>query len=119
MKMKRTVSLVFFLVLTLGLRSSLHSQTTGGLLPWLPPNFFNNAGGPAANGRVCFTNSGTSIPLSVFSDKNLTSTLPNPIHLTALGIPQTGGGASTAIYLQPGFTYRVTLYANGTGNTCN
>src|SRR6185369_834529 len=33
--------------------------------------------------------------------------------------PQTGGGASTAIYIQGGGPYRVTLYGPGTGNTCN
>ncbi len=98
--------------------SQAFAQQNGALLPALPPVFTGPGAGPAANGKLCTTATGTNTSLATYSDAALTTPLPNPITLNALGIPQTGGGASTAIYIQP-LVYRVTLYAAGRGNTCN
>ncbi len=87
-------------------------------LPALPPVFTGPSSAPAANGRLCTTATGTNTSLATYSDPALTSPLPNPITLSGLGTPQTGGGISTLIYLQAA-VYRIALYANGTGNTCN
>lgn len=98
---------------------------TGALLPAVPPAFTNNSGLPAANAKLCTLAAGTtSTWASVYSDSALMNALPNPITLNALGIPQTGGGQSTAVYLSPtgaggGSNYKLILYAPGTGNFCN
>lgn len=96
----------------------LFAQNNGAILPGLPPQFFTIAGVPASGAKLCFTASGTSNRLDVFSDAALTSALPEPVTLSAAGYPQTSGNAPTAIFIQSK-SYRVTLYLSGTGNTCN
>src|SRR5262245_26118545 len=94
----------------------------GAWAPALPPQFPDAKGVPAANCRLCTTATGTNIPLAVFSDPELTQPLPNPIQLNAAGQPQTAGGTSCAIFLQPK-VYRFTLWAaappNVGNNVCN
>src|SRR5262245_53146330 len=108
--------LVFLLLL---LARPVFGQNNGALLPALPPHFTGPGANPTANGKLCFTASGTNINQAVFSDPALGSVLPNPVTLNAVGIPQTAGGQQTSIYINPAQTYRVTLYANGVGNACN
>lgn len=109
---------VLLVVMIFGSFTAAFGQNNGALLPALPPQFFNASGLPASAGRLCTTTTGTSTPLATFSNPALTSALPNPIVLDAVGRPTTNGSTRTSIYIQPG-PYRITLYANGTGNTCN
>lgn len=90
----------------------------GALLPDIPPQFLNASGVVASAAKLCSTVTNSNTNLATYSDYLLTTPLPNPITLNALGQPQTGSGSSTAIYIQ-GRDYRFTLYAPGTGNTCN
>ena len=93
-----------------------HAQ--GTLMPALPPSFLNASGVVASGAKLCTTAAGTTNPLATYANAALSSALPNPITLSSIGIPQTGGGAVTPVYLQA-LAYRITLYAAGTGNTCN
>src|SRR5262249_4818514 len=90
----------------------------GAMAPAIPPSFLNSSGVVAANGRLCFTLTGTSTSATVYSDSSLSTPLPNPTVLNILGIPTTNGTTQTSIYLDAK-VYRTTLYANGVGNTCN
>lgn len=81
---------------------------------------FTNVNGitPVALGFVCTTASGTSNP--EFSYQDLLRVTPNadPILLNSAGRPASSGSL-VSIYLIPGTNYRITLYAAGTGHTCN
>lgn len=111
--MKRYLFAIFYLF-----TAALPAFSQGALLPALPPSFLNASGLVASGAKLCTTAAGGSTSLATYSDYLLSAALPNPITLNALGIPQTSGGASTAVYAQAK-DYRVTLYAAGTGNTCN
>jgi parallel beta-helix repeat protein len=109
------------LLLALALLGTLRSVSLaqmGVIASALPPTYFNSLGTVAANAKLCTTATNTNTPHATYADSALTLPLPNPISLNAVGVPQTSGGASTAIYLRPA-QYRFTLYAAGTGNTCN
>src|SRR3990167_119195 len=114
--------ITFFLVLAalmivLGAQE-VFGQNNGSMLPWAWPAFPNSSGsGPAANGFVCTTATGTTTPLATFSEQTLTSANANPITLNAAGRPVSGAN-EIRIYLQAE-SYRITVYAAGTGNTCN
>ena len=112
--MKRWIAVAFSLLL-IPLSASAQS---GAMLPALPPSFLNASGVIASGAKLCTTATGTNNSLATYTDAALTTPLPNPITLNALGVPQTGGGTSSAIYLSAA-SYRITLYAAGTGNTCN
>lgn len=95
------------------------AQTTGALLPALPPTFFSVSGVPAANAKVCTLAAGTTTTWrATYSDSALSMPLPNPITLNSIGIPTTNGNTQSAIYILP-LAYKIILYAAGTGNTCN
>lgn len=94
------------------------AQNNGELLPPIYPVFFAANGiTPAALGFVCTTTSGTSTPLATYSNAALTSANANPITLSAAG-RAVSGATLIAVYLQSQ-AYRITVYAAGTGNTCN
>lgn len=107
-----------FTIIVLAASKEAFGQNNGALLPSVPPSFLNASGVIASGAKLCTTATGSSTNLATYSDAALTSALPNPITLNALGVPQTSGGTSTAIYIQSR-SYRITLYAAGTGNTCN
>lgn len=95
-----------------------YGQTTGALLPNIPPAFTSAAGIAASAARLCAFAAGTTTPLAIYSDSALTTTLPNPNTLDAIGRPTTSGGTAAAIYIQPR-NYKFILYAAGaTGSAC-
>jgi hypothetical protein len=88
------------------------------LVPPIQLQFFNAAGtSPAANGFLCTTQSGGTVSQLTYQDQALTTANANPILLNAAGRPSSGGN-EVAVFLQQ-LNYRFTLYAAGTGNTCN
>jgi hypothetical protein len=115
--MARLFSIVLCALILLPAPSAF-AQAGGALLPWYQPTFVNVDGKtPVANGFVCTTSSGGSSPLATYSDSQLLSANPNPIHLDSGGQPQ-NGGSPISIYMQNA-SYRITVYAAGTGNMCN
>lgn len=112
------IGLVMFVVLLMASSHELFGQNNGAMLPWAWPAFPNASGsGPAANGFVCTTTTGTTTPLATYSEQTLTTANANPITLNAAGRPVSGGN-EIRIFLQA-LSYRITVYAAGTGNTCN
>jgi hypothetical protein len=88
------------------------------LIPPVQLQFFNAAGtSPLANGFLCTTQSGGSVSQLTYQDQALTVANANPIALNASGRPSSGGN-EVAVFLQQ-LNYRFTVYASGTGNTCN
>lgn len=73
--------------------------------------FFNAAGtAPLNAGRVCTTVTGTTTPLASYTDSAAGTANANPVVLDSTG--------RADIWLSNAL-YRIALYANGTGNTCN
>src|SRR3990167_2509171 len=108
---------LFMLLMFLGAQEAF-GQNNGSLPPWFWPAFPNSSGsGPAANGFVCTTTTGTTTPLATYSEQTLTTANANPITLNSAGRPVSGAN-EIRIYLQSA-SYRFTVYAAGTGNTCN
>lgn len=100
----------------------LFAQNNGALMPALPPEFRGLTGLPASGAKLCTLAAGSTTNWkATYSDAALTLPLPNPITLNALGRPTTSGNAETAVYLNQanGSTYKVILYAPGTGTNCN
>ncbi len=97
---------------------NLFGQTTGAIMPNIYP-VFNNVNGitPVANGFVCTTGSGGNSSLATYQDSALMSANQNPIRLNQSG-RAVNGSTLVPIYLQA-TQYRITVYAAGTGNTCN
>lgn len=117
--MIKKLTLIFTLIFTpLG---ALQAQVqTYALAPVPHIQFFSNAGAPVASGFLCIYAAGTTTPATWYSDNSGTA-LPDPIRLNSAGIAQTGSsgaGVETGLYLA-GLSYKVNLYAAGTGNTCN
>lgn len=85
------------------------------LLPFVEGQFFDNNGNPLASGKICTYVTGTSTNLATyptFTDAvNSTNANANPVVLDSAG--------RANIWLKAGSTYRIIIYANGTGNTCN
>ena len=112
-----TLLTVLCVVLLMASASEVFGQT-GAMMPDVYPVFQNSAGsGPVANGFVCTTSSGTSTALSTFREYTNTTANQNPIRLNASG-RAVNGATLVPIFLGP-VQYRITLYAAGTGNTCN
>ena len=108
-----------FIAITITLCPSvLLAQNSGDFLPPIYPVFqLANGTTPAALGFVCTTASGTNNNQATYSNAALTSANANPVTLNASG-RAVSGATLIPIYLQP-LAYRITLYAAGTGNTCN
>lgn len=106
-----------FLMLLMASSNHVFGQNNGAMLPWARPNFITAAGALAANGFVCTTTTGTTTPLATFSEQTLTTANANPITLNAAGLPVSGAN-EIRIFLQSD-SYRIAVYAAGTGNTCN
>lgn len=119
MEMKRLLTSLFALWFFLIASGSVsYGQTTGALLPFLPPAFTSASGIAASSARLCAFAAGTTTPLAIYSDSALTTTLPNPNTLDSVGRPTTSGGTASAIYIQPR-NYKFILYAAGaTGSAC-
>src|SRR3990167_1361859 len=112
------IGLVLLVLLLMASSHELFGQNNGAMMPWAWPAFPNASGsGPAANGFVCTTATGTTTPLATFSEQTLTTANANPITLNAAGRPVSGAN-EIRIFLQAE-SYRITVYAAGTGNTCN
>src|SRR3990167_3207612 len=112
-----TLLAVLCVVILMASASEVFGQT-GAMMPDVYPVFQNSAGsGPVANGFVCTTTSGTSTALSTFREYTNTTANQNPIRLNASG-RAVNGATLVPIFLGP-VQYRITLYAAGTGNTCN
>src|SRR3990167_6057314 len=108
---------LFMLLMFLGAQEAF-GQNNGSLPPWFWPAFPNSSGsGPAANGFVCTTTTGTTTHLATYSEQTLTTANANPITLNSAGRPVSGAN-EIRIFLQAE-SYRITVYAAGTGNTCN
>lgn len=96
----------------------VHAQNNGALMPSVIPTFYN-ATGTAVNslGFVCTYASGTTARLDTYQDSALTTVNQNPVRLNAAGRP-VNGSTEVSMYLQAR-SYRVILYAAGTGQSCN
>ena len=121
--MKTAISFILTLfaalcvVLLMASASEVFGQV-GAMMPSVYPVFQNSAGsGPVANGFVCTTSSGTSTLQATFREYTNTTANQNPIRLNASG-RAVNGATLVPIFLGP-VQYRITLYAAGTGNTCN
>lgn len=86
-------------------------------LPSIQDEFFGATGVANVNGFVCTTTTGTTTPLATYRDLALTTANQNPIRLNAAGRPSFSG-SEVSVFLSAA-TYRFTVYAAGTGNTCN
>lgn len=105
-------------ILVLASGSSLLGQNTGELLPPIYPVFTAaNGTTPLALGFICTTATGTSTNLATYSEPTNTTANANPILLNSTG-RAVSGATLIRIYLGAA-SYRITLYAAGTGNTCN
>lgn len=62
----------------------------GGLIPWIEQRFLTSTGAPLASGKVYTYAAGTSTPLAVKTNANLTADHANPIILDAGGRPPSG-----------------------------
>lgn len=89
--------------------STLFAQTAAPM-PFVKSQFFTTAGVPAAGYKVCTYAAGTTTPATTYQDSNQSASNVNPVTLDA------GGRAN--IFLGPS-SYKLILYASGTGNTCN
>lgn len=103
--------LLFLLILAVPIAA--HSQA---LLPYVEGGFFDNNGNPLSAGKICTTVSGSSVTnlatYPTFADAvALTNANPNPVVLDSAG--------RGSIWLPGGVAYRISIYANGTGGTCN
>lgn len=87
------------------------------LSPYPRLQFFTNTGAVASGYKLCTFASGTSTPLAAYSNSTGTA-LPNPITLNSAGRVQTAGLTESGLYLGIA-SYKINLYAAGTGNTCN
>lgn len=110
---------VIFFILIMASAQQVFGQTNGAMAPDIYPVFVNiNGITPVANGFICTTTSGSSSSyLATFQDAALTVPNRNPLTLNQSG-RNVNGSTLEPIFLQ-GLTYRFTLYAAGTGNTCN
>lgn len=112
----RKFLLICFVISFLAYGSSLAAQ--GILAPDVFPTYVNlNGITPVALGFICTTSSGGMSPLGTYQDAALTIPNQNPLRLNAAGQP-VNGSALVSIFLQQS-PYRFTLFAAGTGNTCN
>ena len=110
--------LLYGLLAAVALASPLAAQNSGSMAPEIFPVFLlANGTTPAALGFVCTTATGGSTALATYRDAALSSLNQNPIRLSAAGRP-INGVTLAPIYLQAA-SYRFTLYAAGTGNTCD
>lgn len=116
MKLHRLLPIVAILVYLISVKA--YGQTTGALLPNLPPDFRSAAGIAASGAKLCAFAAGTTTPLAIYSNSALTTTLPNPNTLDSVGRPTNSGGTAQAIYIQPR-NYKFILYpATATGVAC-
>jgi hypothetical protein len=114
--MQRSLPILLLLLTLVCLLASVPAQAQ--LVPPIQLQFFNSAGtGPAASGFLCTTQSGGNVSQLTYQDQALTTPNQNPVRLNAAGRPVNGSN-EVAIFLQQ-LNYRFTLYAAGTGNTCN
>src|SRR6185312_7646008 len=74
--------------------------------------FFDSNGNPLAGGSLSTYAAGTSTPQATYSDSALSTPLPNPITLNSQGMPQTGAGSVTVIYLSAN-SYKFVLADSG------
>ena len=85
---------------------------SGLLLPYIVPQYFDDNGAPLAGGKIYFYETGAStVPKTIYADRDLTVPLTNPYVLDAGGrmISATG---SVGIYLAPGEYREVACDAN-------
>lgn len=109
---------LFIILLFLMAAVPAFAQNTGALLPDVWPVYpLANGSGPLANGFLCTTSSGGVTPLATYRDSALTTANQNPIRLNSAGRP-TNGNTEVSVFMQAA-SYRITVYAAGTGNTCN
>ena len=114
--LKNLFRLLALTLLLCGSAKSAYAQAP--LLGDVMPNFLTaNGAGPESNGFLCTTVTGTPSPLYTYQDSGLTNPNQDPITLNAAGQP-VNGTATVSIYMQNA-TYRITLYAAGTGSLCN
>ena len=86
-------------------------------LPYSQHEFFGATGTALVNGFVCTLEAGTSTALATYSNPGLTIANQNPIRLNAAGRPSFQG-SEINIFISPA-SYKVEVYAAGTGNLCN
>lgn len=109
--MKRSFALALYLILGCPLPG--HAQA---LLPYVEGGFFDNNGNPLAAGKICTTVSGSSVtnlatyPTAADAAAG-TNANANPVVLDSSGRGN--------IWLAGGVAYRIVIYANGIGGTCN
>lgn len=77
-------------------------------LPYPVFQAFDASGDPLSGGTVTFYDAGTSTKRDIYSDPELTTTLPNPVTLNSRGEPESGGGSATNIYLDDS-PYKIVL----------
>lgn len=112
--------LVLILTLLLAFSGVLPAQNLGEIMPPIYPVFFNlNGVTPVANGFICTTVSGGTGNLFTYRTPALTAGTENqnPIRLNTAG-RAVNGATLVPIYLQAA-SYRISVYAAGTGINCN
>lgn len=85
-----------------------------GVVGWFRPQFTDNNGDPLSSGTLEFYESGTSTPLAVYSDADLSVSAGTTVTLNSSGFPQVSG-SEVALFLLPQ-AYRV-IVKNSAGTT--
>jgi hypothetical protein len=86
-------------------------QSNGASLFPAIPQFLDNSGFPLTNGWICSYQSGNTTPQSTYTSATAGTPNADPLQLDA-----SGRGYA---WLAAGLTYRIAIYAAGSGNTCN
>jgi hypothetical protein len=94
--------------------TGVSAQTTVAAPPWFKQQYFKATGVPNAFGCIFTYVSGSTTPLSTFTDYTGATQNSNPIDLDAGGFAGTSG---TGMWLRAGTAYRVTLKTSG-GSHC-
>ena len=120
MKLLRVILIVlaaFWMVLMVDGAEEVFGQAYSPV-PFVQPQYLTSTGAVAAGYQLCTLAAGTTNPLTTYQTYTGTANT-NPITLNPAGYPQNGSSTVVGIWLPSGSTYKLNLYAPGTGNTCN
>ena len=120
MKLLRATLIVlaaFWIVLMVAGAEEVFGQAYSPV-PFVQPQYLTSTGAVAAGYQLCTLAAGTTNPLTTYQTYTGTANT-NPITLNPAGYPQNGSSTVVGIWLPSGSTYKLNLYAPGTGNTCN
>ncbi len=103
------IAWIFVMLIILAPHTFGQSNGAGLLIP--EPQFFYNNGNPLANGWICSYQSGNTTPQNTYTDATAGTPNSDPYLLNSAG--------RGVAWMAAGLTYRIAIYAPGTGNTCN